>query len=358
MSDDVKARFDRIEVAPSATHEKLQQVLERGTKLRRRSHLVVGGAVIVLLIGGSVAAQVVTRPRAPVNLPVASPTPDPDPSSGSDGTRRFDRLTLRLELAASSVDAGASIRSTLVIENRSGRSVTDPRCWLIAGRYGLAPVDDPGAELLTEKIVNCGGPMEYEDGFRDHYDGPTFVARTTSGDPLAPGEYLASLKIRGRSDRLQQPILVTATKARLHPPATGPVKTVATGKVEGQRWRLTAYRSKEGLCVDLHFGTNSWGGCGFRSGGELMVAGIGWGMDLPHLAQLDGHVSERVATLTVRSGGNRPKPVLLHPARSFDRIFFVLFVPLDQRAVLVARDASGEILKRRVFTPAELNPQA
>ena len=224
MSDDVKARFDRIEVAPSASDEKLQQVLERGTKLRRRSLLVVGGAVMVLLIGGSVAAQVVTRPRAPVNLPVASPTPDPDPSPGSDGTGRFDQLTLRLELAASSVDAGASIRSALVIENRSGRSVTDPRCWLIAGRYGLAPVDDPGAELLTEKIVNCGGPMEYEDGFRDHYDGPTFVARTTSGDPLAPGEYLASLKIRGRSDRLQQPILVTATKARLHPPATGPVK--------------------------------------------------------------------------------------------------------------------------------------
>jgi hypothetical protein len=209
MSDDAKALFERIEVDASATDEKLQQVVERGTKLRRRSRLVAGGAVVVLLVGGSVAAQVLTRPRAPRNPPVASSTPDPDPTISSGGPRRFDRLTLRLELAAPSVKAGASIRSTLVIENRSDRPVTDPRCWLIAGRYGLVPVDHPGAELLTAKIVNCGGPFVYEDGFRDRYAGPTFVARTMSGGPLAPGQYLASLKVRGRSERLEQPILVT-----------------------------------------------------------------------------------------------------------------------------------------------------
>jgi hypothetical protein len=209
MSDEAKALFERIDVDATATDEKLQQVLKRGTKLRRRSRLVAGGAVVVLLVGGSVAAQVLTRPRASLNLPVASPTPDPDPSLRSKGPRRFDGLALRLELAAPSVNAGASIRSTLVIENRSGGPVTDPRCWLIAGSYGLVPVDHPRAELWTTKIVNCGGPLVYEDGFSDRYAGPTFVARAMSGDPLAPGEYLASLKLRGRSERVEQPILVT-----------------------------------------------------------------------------------------------------------------------------------------------------
>lgn len=89
-----------------------------------------------------------------------------------------------------------------------------------------------------------------------------------------------------------------------HPPAQGPVEEVARGEIEGRAWRLTAYRSKEGLCVDLHLRSNSGGGCGF--GGRpkhLSVSGVSWSNELPKLAQLEGEVPDDVAKLTARSGG-------------------------------------------------------
>lgn len=144
---------------------------------------------------------------------------------------------------------------------------------------------------------------------------------------------------------------------RLHPPAKGPVKTVARGQVEGKRWRLTAYRSDEGLCIDLHLGSNSSGGCGF--GGHrapLAVNGTGWSSEFPHLAQLDGQVSLRVVSVRVRSGRSDPKDLALYRSKRFVRMFFVAFVPRTKRVAFIAYGRNQKVIDRLVLTPEQLDP--
>lgn len=142
-----------------------------------------------------------------------------------------------------------------------------------------------------------------------------------------------------------------------HPPARGRVETVAAGHIQGKRWWFTAYRSKDGLCVDLQVGLNSGGGCGSRPGDDLSMAGVGWTSDLPDLAQLEGQVSERVAKLTARSGDDAERELQLYPSERFGRTFYVAFVPFDDRIVLTAYDKEGDVLKRRVVPASELDPQ-
>lgn len=142
-----------------------------------------------------------------------------------------------------------------------------------------------------------------------------------------------------------------------HPPAKGPVETVARGEIEGETWRLTAYRSDEGVCVDLHLGSNSGGGCGFgplRS--DLAFSGVGWSNEFPHLAQLEGRVSKHVDRVTLRSGNDATKELPLYRSKSFDQTFVVAFVPVNKRAVFTAYDRR-RVLQRRVFKPRELNPR-
>jgi hypothetical protein len=142
---------------------------------------------------------------------------------------------------------------------------------------------------------------------------------------------------------------------KLHPPAQGPVVTLGRGTVEGRRWRLTGYRSADGLCVDLHMGPNYGGGCGRPSKGHLSVGGIGWTQELPDLAQVDGEVSEEVTRLELRSRG-RTRDIELF--EGFGRTFFVAFVPTNERSVLTAYDREGKVLGRQALTRAELDPDS
>lgn len=121
----------------------------------------------------------------------------------------FDPLTIRLELKADSVPSGGQVGAVLIVSNNSGRTVVDPDCRLGAGRYALVPVDDPGAELWLQPVVDCSGPFEMPDGFSERYGGKTFPARTKFGDALPPGDYIAALEIQGFSERLEQPVEVT-----------------------------------------------------------------------------------------------------------------------------------------------------
>jgi hypothetical protein len=129
--------------------------------------------------------------------------------AGDDRAHRFDALTMTLELDETSVRVGGEIESRLLIENRSGKTVTDPRCLIAAGRYALVPMDEPDAELWLAPVVDCQGAFAMPDGFQKSYSGPTFPAATKFGDPLPPGRYIASLKIEGLSGRLQQPVVIT-----------------------------------------------------------------------------------------------------------------------------------------------------
>ena len=140
-------------------------------------------------------------------LPACQGPADPRPVTRTDG--RFDELTITLRLEAPSVSSGGEVASTLSVRNDSGKTIVDPTCLIPSGRYALVPEDDPEAELWLQPVVDCGGDFKMPDGFFDRYTGPGFPARTMHGDPLPPGEYLASLEIEGYSQRLEQRIQVT-----------------------------------------------------------------------------------------------------------------------------------------------------
>jgi hypothetical protein len=116
---------------------------------------------------------------------------------------------MTLELDETSVRTGGEIESRLLIQNRSGKTVTDPGCLIAAGRYALVPMDEPDAELWLAPVVDCQGAFATPDGFKKSYSGPTFPAATKFGDPLPPGRYIASLKIEGLSGRLERHVVVT-----------------------------------------------------------------------------------------------------------------------------------------------------
>ncbi|MFN2524801.1 MAG: hypothetical protein ABR505_00830 [Actinomycetota bacterium] len=138
-----------------------------------------------------------------------SPTATAIPSESEAEARRFDGLTITLEVEQARVRSGREIGSFVDIRNDSGEAITDPRCLIASTRSGLIPANDPDAELWQQVIVDCAGPFIYEEGFIDRRTGPTFVARDKFGDPLPPGDYLAALEIPGYSQRLTQPVEVT-----------------------------------------------------------------------------------------------------------------------------------------------------
>lgn len=122
--------------------------------------------------------------------------------------QRFDPLTITVALRSDRVVSGKTLRSRLIVENRSESSVVDADCDIGTGRYALIPVDDPDAELWVRPMTDCGGPNVMEPGYRAESSGPEFPAHTKYGEPLPPGEYLAVVEIRGRSGRLKYPVTV------------------------------------------------------------------------------------------------------------------------------------------------------
>lgn len=143
-----------------------------------------------------------------------------------------------------------------------------------------------------------------------------------------------------------------------HPRANGPVEVIGKGEIDGREWELTAYRSKDGICVDLHMGSGSSGGCGFgRMRGALSIPGMSWSSDMPKYAQLDGRVSQRVARLTARSGEGAVQELPLHRSERFGLTFFVAFAPVDADYELTAYDDEGEVLGTKVLPRSELDPE-
>ena len=93
------------------------------------------------------------------------------------------------------VESGAQVTTQLHIENESDHDVTDPDCRLGSHISGIVPADDPDAALWLRVIVDCGGPHTYPPGFSDVHEGPLLIAATMHGDPLSPGQYLASMEV-------------------------------------------------------------------------------------------------------------------------------------------------------------------
>lgn len=130
-------------------------------------------------------------------------------SSAPGGARPFDRLTIVLELESNRVESGGTIESTISVANRSDRPVTDPACLLNSYSFAMLPADDPDGDLWQQVIVDCSGPSTIGVGSTDEFSGPSFQARTMRGDPLPPGEYLATMSLPSRSGRISVPVTVT-----------------------------------------------------------------------------------------------------------------------------------------------------
>lgn len=140
----------------------------------------------------------------------------------------------------------------------------------------------------------------------------------------------------------------------LHPSPTGRVTTVARGRIHGITWRLLAYDSDHGLCVNLSVGSNSLGGCGREARGHLRVASQGWSEELPGFAQIHGAVSKAVTTLALHGPDRRDRVVRLLPSAAHSRTFFVLFVPLNEETTLSARDRTGRLLDRQQISASDV----
>lgn len=171
---------------------------------KRWTSLVIAAALATACgsAGGDTGA-----PSPPGYAASATPAPGDGDDKGESGA--LESLTIELVLAEESVGAGGNLRSELVIENRSGEAVIDPECYIASATFGLVPADDPDAELWGAIITDCGGPFRMEPGFKDRFSGPTFQATTPQGEPLAPGDYLAALKLRGRAERFLVPVEIT-----------------------------------------------------------------------------------------------------------------------------------------------------
>ena len=135
------------------------------------------------------------------------PTTPSAPSSLPGG--QFDRLTIQLHLESKTVEAGGQIDSQVDVENRSDRPVRDPRCLIAAPNFGLVPESDPHAELWGQAVVDCSGPFTFRPGYIDRFAGPTFNATDKFGDPLPPGDYIATMRLERRTDPITAPVEVT-----------------------------------------------------------------------------------------------------------------------------------------------------
>lgn len=170
-----------------------------GMPSRPRVHFAAIAALLVMLI----AAYAHPSSRA-----VGDSEQNQGVTQGPRRAQRFDPLSIRIALSSDHVASGKTLRSHLIVENRSKRTVGDPGCDIGAGRNALIPVRDPEAELWVQPVVDCSGAQEMRPGYVTESDGPEFLAHTKSGAPLPPGQYMAVLSIKGLSQRLAYPVAV------------------------------------------------------------------------------------------------------------------------------------------------------
>jgi hypothetical protein len=135
-------------------------------------------------------------------------------------------------------------------------------------------------------------------------------------------------------------------------PVFGPGIVLATGEVDATPWKLVAYQSDSGLCVDLRI---ERGAGGFCSAGIVRHLVLGQAT----IAGLDkmivhGMVPQRVAAVEVRPVEGDPIPARLVPDPGELGVnFFVLFVPRGTVGEIVAFDTAGDILETRRLRPLE-----
>ena len=131
-------------------------------------------------------------------------------SRATGGDKPFDSLTIVLELESNRVESGGTIQSTISVKNESGRPVTDPGCLLNSYSFAMLPADDPDGELWQQVVVDCSGASTMGAGSTDRFSGPSFQASTMRGDPLPPGEYLATMSLPKRTGRFSVPVTITS----------------------------------------------------------------------------------------------------------------------------------------------------
>lgn len=158
-------------------------------------------AAALLLVSAAACAS-------PAATPAASQPPSSIETEEPGRERRFDDLTLTLELESETVTAGAEFSGEMHVENRSGSAVVDPGCWLAASSSGVVPPGAPDEDLWQQVVVDCSGPRTIAPG-EDSSHTMTFVAATMYGDPLPPGDYVVAVEYRGLSRRLEAPVRVT-----------------------------------------------------------------------------------------------------------------------------------------------------
>lgn len=117
----------------------------------------------------------------------------------------LDGLIIELRLEKDTVRAGATVGSTLIVENPTKKSIVDPQCYLASPTFGI--VESVDSQLWQAYVVDCGGRQTIAPGERRRVMGPDFTA-TDGMDPLQPGSYLAVVELRGRTERLSIPIEV------------------------------------------------------------------------------------------------------------------------------------------------------
>ena len=133
----------------------------------------------------------------------------------------------------------------------------------------------------------------------------------------------------------------------------GPRIALASGEVDGRPWRLVAYESESGLCVDVEIEQGAVGGCGSIPIDRDLELGQGSVFGLDKMI-IHGKVSKRVALVEVRpvEGSQVAASVIPDPG-GLGVNFFVLFVPPDTLGDVVAVDAAGNVLESVRLRPLE-----
>lgn len=133
------------------------------------------------------------------------------------------------------------------------------------------------------------------------------------------------------------------------PISTGPVVTLATGRLAGQQWKLLANDSNQGLCVHLELTSperGRSGGCGVsRDAGSvgLLTATVATGA-----TWIFGPVGTRARSVEVRLPDGTSVPARAVTGRGFGVNFYVATRAMPTTpASVVARGASGSIVGRQ-----------
>lgn len=125
----------------------------------------------------------------------------------------------------------------------------------------------------------------------------------------------------------------------------GPQIVLASGEVDGTPWRLVAYESESGLCVDVEIEQGAVGGCGSMPLDRDLEVGQGSVSGLDKMI-IHGKVSERVARVEVHPVEGSPVAArIISDPGGLGVNFFVLFVPPDTLGDVVAVDAAGNVLQ-------------